>query len=144
MDDIDHRIIALLQEDARRSYRDIGADVGLSAPAVKRRVDRLQSAGVIRGFTAIVDPQPGIAATEAFIELFCKSGTSPARVLEAVQGYDQVVAAYTITGEADALVKVRTRDIRELEQVLEGISADPVTERTRSFVVLSELLQRPT
>jgi DNA-binding Lrp family transcriptional regulator len=143
MDDIDHQIIASLREDARTSYRQIGATVGLSAPAVKRRVDRLEEEGVIRGYTALVDPEPGIAVTEAFIELFCRSGTSPAQVHAAVAEYDQVVAAYTITGEADALLKVRTRDIRELEKVLEGISADPVTERTRSVVVLSQLLERP-
>jgi DNA-binding Lrp family transcriptional regulator len=143
MDEIDRQIIASLRDDARGSYRAIGDVVGLSAPAVKRRVDRLEAEGVIRGYTAIVDPEPGVAVTEAFIELFCRSGTSPVQVREAVAGYDQVVAAYTVTGEADALVKVRTRDIAELEEVLEGISADPVTERTRSFVVLSELLERP-
>ena len=143
MDEIDRQIIASLRDDARGSYRAIGDVVGLSAPAVKRRVDRLEADGVIRGYTAIVDPEPGVAVTEAFIELFCRSGTSPVQVREAVAGYDQVVAAYTVTGEADALVKVRTRDIAELEEVLEGISADPVTERTRSFVVLSELLERP-
>lgn len=143
MDEIDRQIIASLRADARSSYREIGATVALSAPAVKRRVDRLERDGVIRGYTAIVDPEPGVASTEAFIELFCRSGTSPNEVHDAVSGYDEVVAAYTITGEADALVKVRTRDIRELERVLEGISADPITERTRSFVVLSELIQRP-
>jgi DNA-binding Lrp family transcriptional regulator len=143
MDQIDHQIVASLRDDARSSYREIGERVGLSAPAVKRRVDRLVDDGVIRGFTALVDLEPGTGATEAFIELFCRSGTSPAEVRDAVAGYDQVVAAYTVTGEADALVRVRTRDIRELEAVLEGISADPVTERTRSFVVLSPLLERP-
>jgi DNA-binding Lrp family transcriptional regulator len=142
MDEIDHQIVAHLRDDARSSFRQIGVAVGLSAPAVKRRVDRLEADGVIRGYTAIVDPEPGVAVTEAFIELFCRSGTSPAEVREAVAGYEQVVAAYTITGEADALVKVRTSDIAELERVLEGISADPVTERTRSFVVLTQLLER--
>jgi DNA-binding Lrp family transcriptional regulator len=143
MDEIDRQIVVLLQEDARSSYRVIGTSVGLSAPAVKRRVDRLEAAGVIRGYTAVVDPEPGEAVTEAFIELFCRSGTSPAEVHAAVAGYQQVVAAYTVTGEADALVRVRTRGISELEEVLEGISAHSVTERTRSFVVLSQLLERP-
>ena len=143
MDDLDQRIVAYLQDAARSSFREIGSEVGLSAPAVKRRVDRLEADGVIRGYTAIVDPDPGGAGTEAFIELFCRSGTSPAEVREAVAGYEQVVAAYTVTGEADALIKLRTRDIPELEEVLEAISADPVTERTRSVVVLSQLLERP-
>jgi DNA-binding Lrp family transcriptional regulator len=51
IDQIDRRIIALLRDDARRSFQDIGRRVGLSAPAIKRRVDRLEAAGVIRGYT---------------------------------------------------------------------------------------------
>ena len=53
MDRIDRQIVALLREDARRSYQDIGSHVHLSAPAVKRRVDRLEASGVIRGYDAI-------------------------------------------------------------------------------------------
>ena len=77
LDETDQRIIALLQEDARSSYADIGAKVSLSAPAVKRRVDRLRSSGVIRGYTAIIDPGAVGWTTEAFVELFCTGRTSP-------------------------------------------------------------------
>jgi len=56
MDELDHRIVALLQANARRSFQDIGQHVGLTAPAVKRRVDRLQAEGVIQGYAAIVNP----------------------------------------------------------------------------------------
>jgi DNA-binding Lrp family transcriptional regulator len=67
MDDIDRRIVALLRENARRSFKDIGEDVNLSAPAVKRRVDRLEDDGVIRGYTAIVDPAAFGWHAEAFV-----------------------------------------------------------------------------
>src|ERR1044072_8202848 len=56
MDQIDHRIIALLRENARRSFQDIGGHVALSAPAVKRRVDRLERDGIVRGYSANIDP----------------------------------------------------------------------------------------
>src|SRR3954464_11868657 len=56
LDDIDQRIVALLRQDARRSFQNIGQAVALSAPAVKRRVDRLQAEGVVTGYTAQVDP----------------------------------------------------------------------------------------
>ena len=56
MDEIDQQIVALLRSNARRSFQDIGGRVALSAPAVKRRVDRLQSAGVIKAYAAVVDP----------------------------------------------------------------------------------------
>lgn len=65
VDALDQRIIALLTEDARASYADIGHRVGLSAPAVKRRVDRLRDSGVITGFAALVDPAALGWTTEA-------------------------------------------------------------------------------
>ncbi|HET9253924.1 MAG TPA: AsnC family transcriptional regulator, partial [Pseudonocardiaceae bacterium] len=56
MDSIDQLIVARLVANSRASYTEIGGVVGLSAPAVKRRVDKLLAAGVLRGFTAVVDP----------------------------------------------------------------------------------------
>src|SRR5918996_877178 len=78
MDAIDRQIVALLREDARRSYQDIGQRVSLSAPAVKRRVDRLESEGVIRGYSANLDPAAFGWDTHAFVELFCEGGMSRA------------------------------------------------------------------
>ena len=68
MDALDQRIISHLVADARASYAEIGADVGLSAPAVKRRVDKLLDMGILQGFTAVVDPEALGWGTEAFVE----------------------------------------------------------------------------
>jgi DNA-binding Lrp family transcriptional regulator len=67
MDPVDQRIIAHLSTDARASYAEIGAQVALSAPAVKRRVDRLRATGVIKGFTAVIDPASIGWTTEPFV-----------------------------------------------------------------------------
>ena len=69
MDDTDQRIVALLRENARRSFQDIGEHVHLSAPAIKRRIDRLEAVGVIRGYTAVVDPTAFGWHAEAFVDL---------------------------------------------------------------------------
>ena len=76
-DELDRRIVAALVEDGRATYADIGAKVGLSAPAVKRRVDRLRASGAITGFAALVDPGMLGWTTEAYVELFCRGRTSP-------------------------------------------------------------------
>ena len=144
LDDVDQRIIALLQEDARASYAEIGAVVSLSAPAVKRRVDRLRSAGVIRGYTAVIDPGALGWTTEAFVELFCTGRTSPQQLRAAAKRHPAVVGAYTISGEADALVHLRAVDMAELEQALENLRAEPFVTSTRSMVVLSRLVETPT
>jgi DNA-binding Lrp family transcriptional regulator len=140
LDDIDQRIIALLQEDARASYAEIGTVVSLSAPAVKRRVDRLRSAGVIRGYTAVIDPGAVGWTTEAFVELFCTGRTSPQQLRAAAKRHPAVVGAYTISGEADALVHLRAVDMAELEQALENLRAEPFVTSTRSMIVLSRLV----
>ena len=72
MDNLDHGILDLLRQNARAGYGDIGDRVGLSASAVKRRVDRLVDDGVIRAFTIQVDPKVDGYATEAYVELFCR------------------------------------------------------------------------
>jgi DNA-binding Lrp family transcriptional regulator len=140
IDDVDQQIIALLQQDARQSYADIGARVSLSAPAVKRRVDRLRADGVIRRYTAIVNPKAMGWTTEAFVELFCTGRTTPVQIAAAAKRHPSVVGAYTISGEADALVHLRAADIAGIEQALERLRAEPFVTSTRSMIVLSRLL----
>jgi DNA-binding Lrp family transcriptional regulator len=144
LDDVDRRIIASLAEDARASYADIGAVVSLSAPAVKRRIDRLRSAGVIRGFTVLLDPASVGWTTEAFVELFCTGRTTPAQIAAAVRRHPEVLGAYTVSGEADALVHLRAADISHLEQVLERLRRESFITSTRSLIVLSRLVDTPS
>ena len=141
LDPIDQRIIALLQDDARSSYAEIGERVALSAPAVKRRVDRLRSSGVIKGYTALIDPGAVGWTTEAFVELFCTGRTSPAQLKAAAKRHPAVVGAYTISGEADALVHLRAMDMAGLEEALEKLRAEPFVTSTRSMIVLSRLVE---
>lgn len=138
-DDIDERILAALSQDARASYGAIGHRVGLSAPAVKRRVDRLRSSKVIQGFTIRVDAQQLGQAVEAFVELFCEGKVSPERLRVMVAGVPQVQAAYTVAGDADALLHVVATDMAEFERVLEQIRDHRGIAKTQSTVVLSKL-----
>jgi len=142
LDDVDRNILALLQHQGRRSFADIGREVGLSTPAVKRRVDRLRERGVITGFTALVDPAAFGQHTEAFVEIFCVANMSPIALRETLAGEPEVVAAYTVTGDADALVQVRAADVAHLEAALERIRANTAIARTKTIIVLSRLIVR--
>lgn len=142
IDALDRKIIAQLMKDGRRSFRALGATVGLSAPAVKRRVDRLHGDGVIDRFTVTVDPRILGWSVEAFIELFCAPRTPSQRIREALADHPEVVAAFTITGDADALLHLRVADAAHLEEALERIRAEQIVTQTRSVVVLSRLLDR--
>jgi len=106
LDALDRQIVAALLGDARATYAEVGAQVGLSAPAVKRRVDRLRASGAITGFSAQIDPAALGWTTEAYVELFCRGRTSPRDIAAAVAKHPEVVDACTVTGEADALLRI--------------------------------------
>jgi Lrp/AsnC family leucine-responsive transcriptional regulator len=142
MDEIDSRILALLSEDGRRSFDDIARRVALSAPAVKRRVDRLRASGTLQGFTAIVDPEALGFGTEALIELFYGPGVTLDAVTASLRRVPEVVEAWSVSGEPDAIAHVRTRDNADLERLIRGLQADGAVVRTRSQIVLSRLVHR--
>jgi DNA-binding Lrp family transcriptional regulator len=121
MDSLDHRILDQLRENARAGYGDIGSVVGLSASAVKRRVDRLVADGVIRGFTIKVDP----AVEDTLLD-----------------SVPEVVDAGTVTGSADAVVHMRSKDLPALEEALDRVRLAPQVDHTRSAIVLSRLVSR--
>jgi DNA-binding Lrp family transcriptional regulator len=143
LDGLDRKILALLHSGARRSFREIGVAVGLSAPAVKRRVDRLEEDGVITGFSAVLDPRRLGWGMQAIVFLYCEGTLNAAEVAAAVDGHPEVVAAYTVAGEASALLHVRTADTEHLERLLERIRESPGVLRTQTQIVLSTLFERP-
>jgi DNA-binding Lrp family transcriptional regulator len=142
VDDTDRRIVALLRQNARRSFQDIGQHVHLSAPAVKRRIDRLERDGVIRGYTAEVDAGAFGWHAEAFVDLYCEGGMPAEAIKQAVAGEPGVVSAHTVAGEASALLHVMARDTQDLELCLERIRATDGISRTVTEVVLSTLFER--
>ena len=141
-DDLDRQIVALLAGNARLPYPAIAGQVGLSATAVKRRIDRLVADGTITAFTVALDPAALGATTEAFVEVYCGDRTSPDVIRECVSRHPEVVEAYTVTGDADALLHLVAADTRHLEAALERIRQEPEIQRTRSSLVLTRLLAR--
>ncbi|MFW7414513.1 Lrp/AsnC family transcriptional regulator [Demequina sp. SO4-18] len=139
VDDLDKKILALLREDARASYAEMGDRVGLSPSAVKRRMDRLVADGVIQGFTVLVDPEVDGRSTEAYVELFCRGTVAPHELRRVLSGIADVDEAFTVTGSADAIVRIRAQSPPLLEVALEQVRLAPQVDSTRSAIVLSRL-----
>lgn len=142
MDALDRRILDLLGINARESYGTIGTRVGLSASAVKRRVDRLIADGVIQRFTTQVNPDIDGSVTEAYVELFCRGTVSPDELFRMLAEVPEVIEAGTVTGSADAIVRIRARDIPGLEAALDKVRQAHNVDHTRSAIVLSHLINR--
>jgi DNA-binding Lrp family transcriptional regulator len=142
LDETDERILAELANDARATYAEIGDRVNLSAPAVKRRVDRLLDSGVIRGFTTVVDRSALGWNTEAYVQVFRHGTIAPEQLRAAWIKIPEVIGAATVTGTADAILHVLARDMRHLEEALERIRSAADVERSESIVVLTNIIDR--
>jgi DNA-binding Lrp family transcriptional regulator len=141
IDDVDRKILACLVEDGRSTYDDVGQRVSLSAPAVKRRIDRLRERGVLRGFTALVDPTALGATTEALIELFYAPGIGLDQVRESLRPIPEIAEAWSVTGDADCIVRVRARDPQDLERIIMELQRESSVLRTRSQIIMSRLIE---
>jgi DNA-binding Lrp family transcriptional regulator len=142
MEAMDRKILSLLVEDGRRTYDDIAQRVSLSPPSVKRRIDRLRDRGALEGFTAVVDHGAMGWNTEALVELFYRPGTTLEEVTKTLRNHPEVVEAWSVTGEADAIARVRTEDNAALERLIMDLQRNGLVVRTRSQVVLSRLVGR--
>jgi len=143
MDQLDHAITECLMADGRATYAKVGGAVGLSVAATKRRIDRLVKENVIRGFTAIVDPQVLGWNLEAHVELFT-NGTVPfPRMREDLEVLAEVVEAFTVAGKADALLRVVAGDMMHLERVISRVRGLSYVQQTDTTLLLSRLVHRP-
>ena len=124
------------------SLVEIGERVSLSPPAVKRRIERLEREGIVLGYSAVVSQAALGWGTEAFLEVFCASDTSLESLRRMAADQPEVVGAYTVAGDAEAILHVRTADMPHLQRTIEQIHAQPIVVRTRTQVVLTTLLER--
>ena len=136
LDGTDLEIIDLLSADGRRSLSEIATSVSLSAPAVKRRVDRLLELGVIKGFTAVIDHEKLGRQIEAFTELRFSGKTKVADIAGIARELPEVEAVYTTAGDPDALVHLRARDVEDLTRVIDLLRRSGRVTGTKTLIVL--------
>jgi Lrp/AsnC family transcriptional regulator, leucine-responsive regulatory protein len=122
LDDTDWRLLEVLQRDGRASYAGLARAVAMSPSAVAERVRRLEQAGVITGYRAVVDPERVGLTILAFVRLRYPSGNyRPFEKLLAAT--PEIVEAHHVTGEDCFVLKVLARSMRHLESVTGRIAA---------------------
>jgi Lrp/AsnC family transcriptional regulator, leucine-responsive regulatory protein len=144
LDGTDLEIVDLLVRDGRRTLADIGKVVSLSAPAVKRRMDRLEQLGVITGYTAQVDHAKLGHPIEAFTELRFAGATKVVDIEGIAAGLPEVQAVHTIAGDPDALVHLRVRDVADLTRVIDMLRRTGKVIGTKTLIVLGTETRRAT
>ncbi|MEU6826668.1 Lrp/AsnC family transcriptional regulator [Streptomyces atriruber] len=141
MDDIDRRLIALLQEDATVSYATLGKGAGLSAGAAHERVRKLRERGVIRRTTVEVDPAALDRGVLAFVMV--DSTAWMGESADAFAAIAEIQEAHVIAGSASVLVKVRTATTGQLQDVLRRLYAIEGVSGTQATVSLETFFERP-
>jgi Lrp/AsnC family transcriptional regulator, leucine-responsive regulatory protein len=135
LDDLDRALVARLAADARTSMVELGRSVGLSRTAVLARVQRLERAGVIRGYHADVALPGSAAAHRARVGLVIRT-RDVAGYVRRLTDLAGVTEIETVTGEYDLIVLVAAASSDELDHVLDRVSGWPETVRTTTWVVL--------
>jgi len=136
-DDIDLKILTILQKQGRTKRNDLAEAVGLSLPSVSDRLRKLEESGIILGYHAVVDaPRCGKGLT-GFIFVTVDSSRHYSGFLENARAQDDVLECHAITGEGTHLLKVRTTDTHSLEKLLARIQSWPGVTSTRTNLVLS-------
>src|SRR5499426_3039966 len=138
LDGKDRKILALVQRDGKLAQAEIARRVGLSAAAVNERLKKLESAGVIRRFAALVDPHAVGAPITAFVEVFIEHPRLEPGFIKRVLELDEVQECHHITGEFSMLLKVRVADMGALQRLLiEQLNASEGVRQTRTVMALS-------
>jgi Lrp/AsnC family leucine-responsive transcriptional regulator len=142
LDSTDVEILGLLQDNCKQPLASIGAEVGLSAPAVVERIHKLEDSGVIQGYRAQIDArQIGLDVT-AFIGLSTDGGSDIKHVEAAVMEVAEVLECHHVTGGHTLLLKVKTVNTSSLELLIARVRSMSGVVRTETMVVLSSPIER--
>ena len=136
LDERDLEIVSALREDARATYADIAARVGLSASSVHERVRKLEAAGVITAYRAVVDPEALGLFVTALIAVTPLDPQQPDDLPERLADLPEVEDCLSVAGEANYILKVRTRSTNHLEELIRRLR-EKAGVSTRTTIALS-------
>lgn len=141
MDHIDTRILGCLTQDARMNASQISAQVNLSVSAVIERMKKLESSGLIRGYTAVIDERLAGYDVQALISVRLEHPKYNQSFSKQMCDHNRVMECFYITGDFDYIARVSTSSTEELTKVLNDIKKIPGVSLTRTYVVLENIKQ---
>ncbi len=143
MDEIDARILDLLGEQGRLSFRDLGELVRLSPTATADRVRRLERSGAIAGYRAVIDRRAVGYLLEAFVDVRLGAGVDAERAEELIRAVPEVIELHDVTGTFDYQARVIARSPEGLHQTLYALRRDVPLADTQTRLVLRDVSSRP-
>lgn len=138
----DAKVLRILQAQGRRSYADLGTDLGMAAPSVHERVKKLEAKGVIRGYAADVDPAAVGLGVLAFTWVTQAPGTVSKDLTPEFASTPEIEECHHIAGQADYILKIRARDMEHLGMIVRGIQTTEDVFSTETDVVFTTGFER--
>jgi Lrp/AsnC family leucine-responsive transcriptional regulator len=142
LDEIDRRLLDLLQDDCRTALVRLGEQVGLSAPSVLERIKKLEAAGIVSGYHATLDAKRLGLDITAFIGVITDHPSAIGQFEQQVMAIADVLECHHVTGEYTLLLKVKTANTSSLERLISRIRQIEGVARTETLVVLSTHVER--
>ncbi|MFJ9712092.1 Lrp/AsnC family transcriptional regulator [Streptomyces sp. NPDC101234] len=144
LDDVDLRILKILQADGRATHAAIGKTVGLTGPSVLSRIRRMEREGIIRGYTTLIDPRALQQDLVAYMRVGTYADETEQEPLETfVRDEPQILECHDVDGEDSYVLKIRTASPQSLRRLLARIRALPGVTRTVTSIAL-ETIKEPT
>ena len=142
LDELDLQLLDALQRNARSTFTDLGAIVGLRAPAVHDRVKRLEQRGFIRGYSAQLDPKRLGLHLTAFVSCYTSPDCAYDDFTRTLSEMPEICEVHSVAGEESFVCKVVTRSTEHLDELLARLKGTPGMARTRTTIVLSVPFER--
>jgi Lrp/AsnC family leucine-responsive transcriptional regulator len=137
LDQIDLKILSLLQERGRMKRNVLAEEVHLSIPSVSERLRKLQEHGFIRNYRAILDPQQLGLEVGAYIVVISEASVHYDELVKKALAHPEIIECHAVTGDGSHLLKVRTRSTSTLERLLSEVQSWPGVKNTKTSIVLS-------
>ncbi len=138
LDDLDTKILQVLQTDGRMPLTRLSEQLDIPHGTLRDRIRKMENAGVITRYEAIIDPPKIGLLISCFAELVLDHQVETERSLEFLKNIEEVTEVYLLAGETDALVRIWARDIEHLREILYGKFASvPGLIRSKTLTVLS-------
>lgn len=142
-DAIDRKLLAILREDGRASHAFIAKQVNLSAPAVGERIRKLEQAGVILGYRAVLDPAALGLDICAYVAIAPQPRKPAAKLVERLLEMPEIEALHSVAGNYSYFAKVRVASTPDLDAFLDRLFLLEGVERTETTMVLRTSVERP-
>ncbi|MGD0051632.1 MAG: Lrp/AsnC family transcriptional regulator [Vulcanimicrobiaceae bacterium] len=142
LDRTDLRLLEALQRNARSTYAELGALVGLKPPAVHDRVKRLEARGFVIGYAAHLDARRVGYELTAFVSAYCAPDLDYDAFTHAAQAFPEILEIHSVAGDETYLLKVVTRSTVHLDDFLTRLKRIPGVARTRTTIVLTTPFER--